>query len=742
MPEVAFHLERAHNRPAYVSHCRIQQLRQRGPVFPQEMVRHLNRVFKARDFSIRTWLFAVVAATIVPLALFGLWVANREYDRAHSLAFQQLQNVSRALIQAVEREFQHREGTLLTLAAMPALQTGDLRQFYEIASSVVARMPATSGIILADESGQQILNTRRPFGTALPRRGDLTPVNKVFSTQRTWVSDLFTGALMNIPVVGIDIPVMRDGKVVYDLALSVPIQELNQILERQDLPDGWLALIVDRAGTIVSRSADTERWIGKKLNDSILYVITSSTYEGVLEINDLGSVNGLAAWSRSPEWGWSVIISQPKQQVYEALIGGLLALFLAGAIALVSGALFATLIARRISAATGELALAAAEMGGPGYRQQAHTSILEIDSVSARLTSASDLLRERALQRDAAEEHQRLLMAELDHRVKNILASVQALARQTLGHSPEAEALLGRLMALAKAHNMLALGKWRGAEFSELVQTTLAAYQTEQHRITIDGPDVILDAKSTQAMSLILHELTVNAAKYGSLARSEGSLEVRWNTDRNGLTINWTEQGAPKIDTTDLKKGFGSKLIELSIKDIEGKFEPLFLPGGFSCRIDVPLNGSAQYLSRFQRNSSQTSLEEVVYPSTLKEKRILIVEDSALLSEELMQLIRDQGAEVVGPAVSVETALNFLAVMAPDAAILDVNLNGEPAFPIAEALLARSIPFFFLTGYGDPHVWPPNLRQAARLMKPAQSSDVLRMLASALAGDRQVKDAS
>ncbi len=683
-----------------------------------------------RSYSIRIWLLAVVAATALPLLLFDIWLAQFEYQRARAAALSELRNVSRALLQAVEREFQNREGTLLTLASSPALQNGNFEDFHSLAASVAARMPPTSGIILADESGQQIINTRQPFGTPLPRRGDLTSLKKVFETGQTWVSDLFVGALMGIPVVGVDVAVHRDGKPIYNLALSVPIQELDRILERQRLPEGWVAAIVDRNGTIVSRNVDTEKWIGRKLADPILRSIReSAAHEGHSGGPTLEGVDVISAWARSPVWGWAVAIGQPEHQINRRLVGSLVYMVLGGIASLLIALFIASLVSRRVVAAMSSLTASAAAIGSEAYRAPKPARIAEIDGLSETLTRASGLLRERAAQRDAAEQHQGLLMAELDHRVKNILASVQAIARQSLGRSPQAQSLIGRLMALARAHNLLAQSRWRGATLRELLEAALEAHRDEgRERIRVDGPDIVLDAKVTQSLSLVLHELWVNAMKYGALSQPEGEVQVTWSVEPSGrLTLDWTERKGPPVNEP-AARGFGSRLIELSVQDLRGEVRTTFGGDGLHCRIAFPLQPGAAARPAHLPASRPGALRTA---AGLQGKRVLLVEDAALVSRDLSDYLESAGI-LVQPAASVSEALRFVAVEPPDAAVLDVNLNGELVFPVAEALRERGVPFVFVTGYGDAHVWPPHFRHSRRLMKPTHGGDVIEALAAAM----------
>ena len=191
--------------------------------------------------------------------------------------------------------------------------------------------------------------------------------------------------------------------------------------QAQRLPDGWVAAILDRSGTIVSRSKDTDRWVGKKVPGSLLINIAGSRHEGFAQGTSTDGIEFVSAWSRSPDWGWSVAISQPISEIRADFMPNLIVLILSGALAIFLGMLLASLVSRRISTATLGLAESAAYIGTSGYRQQESTGIAEIDSVNSRLTVASRLLRERDLQRNAAEDHQRLLTAELDHRVKTFL---------------------------------------------------------------------------------------------------------------------------------------------------------------------------------------------------------------------------------------------------------------------------------------------------------------------------------
>jgi PAS domain S-box-containing protein len=216
------------------------------------------------------------------------------------------------------------------------------------------------------------------------------------------------------------------------------------------------------------------------------------------------------------------------------------------------------------------------------------------DAVTGWLASVSDIT-----ERKRHEERQQLLLHELDHRVKNTLATVQSLARQTLhnaenlteGHA----ALEARLIALSRAHDVLTRERWEGAQLRELIGGALSAYRGADapNRFEIDGPEVSLVPKAALALSLALHELATNAAKYGALAGETGRVRLEWSLSREeerGFRLCWTESGGPMV-REPMRRGFGSRLIERALaRDIGGDVRLTFAPEGLSCLIAAPAN--------------------------------------------------------------------------------------------------------------------------------------------------------
>jgi two-component sensor histidine kinase len=215
-------------------------------------------------------------------------------------------------------------------------------------------------------------------------------------------------------------------------------------------------------------------------------------------------------------------------------------------------------------------------------------------TVDVTLTRRADeALRAEVAHRKRSEQRQQMLLHELNHRVKNMLATVQSIARQSLG----APALGGpgrdfeeRLMALAWAYEILTREHWEGAPLREVIQRTMAPHiDHAASRLTLDGPDLWLTPNRALSIALAMHELATNAVKYGALSREGGRVEVRWRTlDAAGpprLELEWRESGGPPV-APPRRRGFGSRLIERSLsRELQGEVTLDFEPSGLVCRV-------------------------------------------------------------------------------------------------------------------------------------------------------------
>ncbi len=334
--------------------------------------------------------------------------------------------------------------------------------------------------------------------------------------------------------------------------------------------------------------------------------------------------------------------------------------------------------------------------------------------------------------RKLAEDARETLLAQMDHRVRNLLASVQSLVSQTARRTASLDAFLklfgGRLRAMASAHDLLAATRWAGANMADVAAAAMGGLAAGQTRW--DGPDLQLTPRTANALSLALNELAANALKFGALSVDEGRVELIWRrTPDGGFALEWLETGGPAA-VRPARRGFGLTLLEeVTPRDLGGPVKVDYRRSG----LHAEFHAAASALAAIDSTPPPAVAAEAPAPSPAAEPgergvvglRVLIVEDSLLLSLELEQGLIDAGAEVVGCAAEVDEAMGMLS-LSFDAAVLDANLNGEAVTPVAAALAARGTPFVFATGYADkaapmgfdaPIVRKPyNVRQIARAL--------------------------
>jgi PAS domain S-box-containing protein len=342
--------------------------------------------------------------------------------------------------------------------------------------------------------------------------------------------------------------------------------------------------------------------------------------------------------------------------------------------------------------------------------------------------------------RKLEEDQRQTLMAELDHRVKNVLATVQSLAIQTARRTTSLQAFLqnfsGRLKAMGSANELLTAARWRGAAIDHLAAAELGALAPGQ--TAWDGPELFLTPRAANALALGLHELAANAVKYGALSVDTGRVNLRWARLKDGgFELTWTESGGPTV-LPPARRGFGSTLLEqVTSRELNGDTSIDYRPAGVQARLRA---GPAAVVARPETvpEAPATRIAETVAtsagPANLRGARVLIVEDAVLLAMELETGLSDAGAKIIGPAYELEEAMALLD-QPIDAAVLDANLNGHSVTPVAEALLARRVPFVFATGYGEAAGAPGGF-DAPVIRKPYDVTQVAAAVAELLKGQQ------
>jgi light-regulated signal transduction histidine kinase (bacteriophytochrome) len=359
---------------------------------------------------------------------------------------------------------------------------------------------------------------------------------------------------------------------------------------------------------------------------------------------------------------------------------------------------------------------------------------LRIALLEVVLRQIDDLAKERAV----AQKQQNLLMAELDHRVKNMLATIQAIAGQSGAGSISVEDFLatfeGRLHAMSRAHNLLTKSRWEGADLRSLITEELAPFMIPggASRVMLSSPGTImLRPKSALALSLALHELVTNAAKYGAFSTAAGKVAIDWRVEQRAsavLVLNWQESGGPPVSRPrDI--GFGRNLIESNLAyETAGSAELSFAPEGLQFTAVMPWDQTAA--QNLPLPASETQMKPL---TALAGMRILVVEDNGLVARSMIMALKAAGADILGPAARLSAASDLARDGAMDAATLDIDLDGRMVWPVADLLDARGVPFLFCSGFHPNLLIPPRFQDRPVLNKPFKMSELKAAVLNLLA---------
>ncbi len=342
-----------------------------------------------------------------------------------------------------------------------------------------------------------------------------------------------------------------------------------------------------------------------------------------------------------------------------------------------------------------------------------------------------------ATQAELRESRERLglMVRELNHRVRNILSLVQSLSHHSRAEARSveayADALEKRIIALAGAHNLLTRSEMQGVRLRDLVRLELRPYVANTDRATVTGPDVAFRSDASSILVLLFHELTSNAVKYGALSTSDGTIEIGWQFDRDGIAITWRERGGPAV-TPPTHAGFGRSIIEDALRyEFQGEASLSFDPAGVEAAFWLPGNlvVDAELTASVTVAAVPSSAPTAMAGTP---RRALVVEDNFVVAMLGKRILRDAGFTAIDAAASIDEALAWLDRETYDFCLLDLNLHGEMSIPVARHLERLRIPFVLATGYGsDGHEIVENLSMPV-IAKPIDATELNRVLSSIL----------
>lgn len=361
-------------------------------------------------------------------------------------------------------------------------------------------------------------------------------------------------------------------------------------------------------------------------------------------------------------------------------------------------------------------------------RQIAESLRVTLLEVILRLTDESNQERARS------QSQQDLLIAELNHRVRNILNLIRGLINQSRHEAIDVDAFArmigGRISALAIAHDNITRENWGPASLDELIASEAEAYLSgKRDRLTVAGDEAAIAPEAYTVLALVIHEMITNSVKYGALCDNSGTLTITVNCDKVGMTISWRESGGPPVKPPQ-RRGFGSTIIEKSIPfELGGRARVDYKLAGVEAEFWIP----ARYVTCDKRKGTpeRRRSREGIKPMPTGEtsaKRILLVEDSMIIALDTEECLLGIGAEEVVVEGTVAGALKALADGSFDCALLDFNLGTESSEKVADELRARGIPFWLATGYGEMADKLDGLGARGLLLKPYGREELVRIM--------------
>ncbi len=656
-------------------------------------------------WSVRSRIVALVVALAVPLNLLVIGAIWQLAGTANEMQRTGLLYTARTVASAVDVHISKFIGLAQSLANSPALLQDDLTTFE---AEALRAFPQTGDawLLVANLEGRQLFNTAMVSGQSLPQRNPraLAAQRQALAHRTIVVADqIVLGPLTQSWVATIEVPVFKDGMPFRILAVAMKTQGFQRLLSGHQMPQGWLAGLIDAEGRFLARVPGPETYVGQLASEGWRRI---KDQDGVFETQSLEGtlvVNGNTHSSLAPKWAIGIAVPQSDLKAavwstvrWAALLGitlsGLslaLALVIArrieapiavlreGAALIVEGSApairagspeiqalvdalqsaaadrkrgeeaaqrlaaivrssFDAIISKTLDGTITSWNASAEKMFGytanemigqsirrliPQDRQNEEdnirlklianqrvepfntvrvrkdgsvfpvsVTISPVTDSQGRVTGASKVARDISEQK-SREDQVQILLSELNHRSKNMLAVVQSIAHRTAASDPAdfMERFSQRLRALAVNQDLLAKNEWQGIDLQELLRAQLAPFAQES-RARIVGPSIRLSTTAAQALGMAMHELATNASKYGAWSTDSGVVDVSWEKAADALTLRWSETGGPAVRSPSAR-GFGSVVTSSIVEQaVKGKVSITYESSGLTWVLTGPLS--------------------------------------------------------------------------------------------------------------------------------------------------------
>ena len=733
--------------------------------------------------TIRFWLTCLVVGCVLPGTLGSAFLFIISYQQQRAILERNTMATARALMRAIDAELFGAQSALQVLAASQRLASGDLTSFSRQASEALQNIGGDY-IVVTDSTGKQLVNTLKPSEVARPQVPPSAKTQLVFENGQPVISDIFAAPDIGQPAITLEVPVFSNGKVVYSLAMGINAGRLSDILRRQNLPPDWIAAILDGSGTIAARTHLAERYVGGRGSASFLQR-SAALSEGVKETVSLEGIPMLSAFNRSPRSGWAVAIGIPKTTLTGNLWRSLGSNAAVTLTLLALSIWMARTIGMRISRSIRSLHAPALALGTPRRLSIPPNEIAEVDDVAQALVKASELIQERATEReqgelatqnmiaakqiaDKASRAKSEFLASMSHELRTPLHAISGFAQ--LLCQPDNN--LDREKRLRYKENIMESSEQLGKIIDDVLD--MASFESGHVNVNcevLDCLEVMTEVSSTLEVSARKKGLIFTADTSGnlpSIVADRGRLiQVLLNLGSNAIKYNndggWVLLTAVPYDDVvrfivrDTGKGIPAERHHEIFEPFNRLGVELTQEGGagigltISRRLVQAMDGRIGFESSAGQGSkfwvelpaaNETAVRRVRVPSlcdapTDPRLRILYIEDKIPNIELMRAIIEDLNNTRFIDAQTVEEGLKLARSLSPDLVITDIHLPDGKGFDVLSGLRkdARTakIPVIALTADAMP-VNMRNMRLAGFdhiLTKPLKISDLMTILRSA-----------
>ena len=734
--------------------------------------------------TIRFWLTCLVIGCVLPAALGSVFLFTISYQQQRTILERNTIATARALMQAIDAELFGVQSALQVLASSQRLASGDLFSFYRKASEALPNMGGNY-IVVTDSTGQQRLNTLKPFGDPLPQLPLSAKVRRVFENGQPAISDFFAAADIGQSAITLEVPVFSNGKVIYSLAMGIFADRLEDILRRQNLPPDWITAIFDSSGTIAARTHKPEQYVGGKASASFLRT-SAEVSEGVTEVNSLEGIPVLSAFNRSPRSGWAISIGIPKTTLTENLWRSM-SFNAAVTLALLALSIgMARIISIRINRSIRSLHIPALALGTPELLSIPDNEIVEVNDVGQALMKASQMIRERVVEREQGElATQEMAMAKqiadrtsratseflasMSHELRTPLNAISGFA-QLLGRSGDTLAPEKRIRY---TESIMDASTQLGKIIDEVLD--MASFETGHVNVNCEVLDCL------EVMAEVSRTLQVSARKRGilftvdtsanlpSIVADRGRLiQVLLNLGSNAIKYNveggWvlltalpyddvvrfivrdTGKGIPAERQREIFEPFNRLGVELTQEKGSG------IGLTISRRLMEAMEGNIGFESSIGQGSkfwvelpvaNETAAKLARAPSLFAAAadtrcKILYIEDKIPNVELMRAIIEDLSNTRFIDAQTVEEGLKIARSLRPDLVISDIHLPDGKGFDVLRGLRnddrTSHIPVIALTADAMPSNMH-NMELAGFdhiVTKPLKIPDLMKVLRATL----------